>query len=208
MGVSWREDGGGRARSVRKKGVMRSFAEGVRPRHGTPVDFLRSLSGEKKACLAIPWETSSDSPNIAQSASGKRGAFPETARRIRARGKTRSKILFDLRRKGEGLAATGENPLPKTEKKRGSGEKPARKVPFVEPDAGGVLTPPSPILTFSSSIPQRRPRPEKVAGSCRGRSLQKICSSGGMASFPPASRGSVSPGRGRVGALRASWRAG
>jgi hypothetical protein len=46
-----------------------------------------------------------------------------------------------------------------------------------------------------------------TAGGCRGRSLQR-CSSGGMASFPPASRGSMSPGRGRVGALRASWRAG
>lgn len=53
---------------------------------------------------------------------------------------------------------------------------------------GGVLTPSSPVLTFSSSIPQRRPRPAQVAGGCRGRFLHPR-SSGGMASFPPVSRG-------------------
>ena len=45
---------------------------------------------------------------------------------------------------------------------------------FLTPEAGGVLTPHPPILTFSSSIPQRRPRPEMAAGGCRGRSLQKM----------------------------------
>ena len=70
-----------------------------------------------------------------------------------------------------------------------------------------MLTPHSPILTFSSSIPQRRPWPSMATGGCRSGSLQP-CSSGGIASFPPASRGPVPPGRGLVGALRASWRAG
>lgn len=108
---------------------------------------------------------------------------------------------------GAGVAVNRGNERRELQANKALDRKTGTKTPFLTPERGGVLTPHSPILTFSSSIPQRRPRPEMDAGGCRSLSLQK-CSSGGMASFPPASRGTVSPGRGRVGALRASWRAG
>ena len=66
--------------------------------------------------------------------------------------------------------------------------------------AGGVLTASSPIHTFASSIPQRRPRPQKAAEGCRSLHLQpRIIRRGGIVStgFP----GLNAPWRGLVGTL-------
>ena len=64
----------------------------------------------------------------------------------------------------------------------------------------GVLTASSPIHTFASSIPQRRPRPEKAAEGCRSLHLQpRIIRRGGIVST--GFLGLSAPWRGRFGAL-------
>jgi hypothetical protein len=67
-----------------------------------------------------------------------------------------------------------------------------------------MLTPHSPILTFSSSIPQRRPWPSMATGGCRSGSLQpmfirrdRIVSTG----FPGPNALWKRPGRGAEGVV-------
>ena len=74
------------------------------------------------------------------------------------------------------------------------------KYRFPRLDEGGVLTASSPIHTFASSIPQRRPRPPEAAEGRRSLHLQpRIIRRGGIVStgFP----GLNAPWRGWAGAL-------
>jgi hypothetical protein len=203
-GVSWGGAGGALDRG-RKTGKTQTAAEG---RSQRPANrwFFKVFTAGKEGFHGNLLGNHERFPPPAQAVASQHGGRPgATGRPGTEKPKTGSSSIDRGTRAG--VAAERENQRQRIRKNMDSNEKIARKDPQRTPEDGGVLTPLSPILTFSSSIPQRRPRPEMTAGGCRGRSLQR-CSSGGMASFPPASRGSMSPGRGRVGALRASWRAG
>ena len=197
--------GGWMARS-QKRGLIRDAAGGTRttpcvPRglfYGVPRVKRRLPPRVRQIPRAFPTSTNPIMASMAPPRQPPGGSW---------NGGNRAKTFVDPLKKGAGVPKASAPRHGELRAKHVFDQKNAGKATFFTPERGGVLTPHSPILTFSSSIPQRRPRPEMAAGGCRGRSLQQ-CSSGGIASFPPASRGSMPPGRGRVGALRASWRAG